>query len=279
MILPGLMPRAFTVRHHRRALVTAGKEWPGAILRLLESMAADLARQKPFGFARFNDGEMGAITSRAAVIAREHQQVTANVTRALRESLSQPSEGVIIGIPCPACWPEEYLAARAMVPSNSRQAPATALQNALHRVTQHWLLGTLADQSDRDVHWIGSSNHDLRPLRELLGRTVHHAQVPDREGFDETLTVVEALIPRLSQGDVVLLSCGPASRVGVMSIMRRVEGVTALDVGSLFDPWTRGIRLPYHDDPDLRQCPACAGPVRTKRWTSVHERLVDRGSA
>lgn len=78
---------------------------------------------------------------------------------------------------------------------------------------------------------------------------------------------------------VVLLSCGPASRVGVMSIMRRVEGVTALDVGSLFDPWTRGIRLPYHDDPDLRQCPACAGPVRTKRWTSVHERLVDRGSA
>jgi hypothetical protein len=250
------------------------RTWQERSIALLIDMIHMLEERTTFSFARFNDGEVGAITGEMSEISRGQQDVSPSVSRELRKALESAPSASLVGIPCPLCYPKLHRAALALTSESARVGPATALQNGTHRVSAHALTSVLREQPDRELHWVGSEAHRLEPLESRLGRPITHWKVPDEQAFEAALTLGEELIDGLSKEAVVLLSCGPASRVLTIRIARSESGATALDVGSLFDPITREVTHGYHRTAGRLTCPACRGSVHKKHWTRRHDRLA-----
>ena len=60
----------------------------------------NLENGTPFGFARFNDGEMLGIVQVGSVAARGDQLVDEGLSTALKESLTHRQKNYYVGIPC-----------------------------------------------------------------------------------------------------------------------------------------------------------------------------------
>lgn len=256
-----------------RDLARQARSWPARGFHALAFVIDMLARRSPFGLVRYGDGEMMAIRGRALRVARDEQRVSPQLASALRAGLEKPAPGVVVGIPCPACWPEDHVAARRLVPAGHQLVPATALQNTAHILATQTILGVLRAQKDRQVAWVGAASHNLSQIEGLLGRMVMHVPVPERDAFDAAIQQFDEISDGLARAAVVFLSCGPASRHGVNVLRAASPHVTAIDIGTLFDPMTRGIRHSYHREDGRLVCPACSGPVHRKRWNALHERL------
>jgi len=264
------------VRGTRFLLQTRGglrsRAWRRQGEKLFRDLTGRLERESPFGFARFNDGEMGAILGDLTVISRGQQKVAPSMRDELRESLQTQDPRVVIGIPCPVCYPTYSRAATRMVTGATTLGPATALQNQAHSAAASAIIGTLRAQPHRPIHWLGSAAHDLSAIETAVGRNVHHWKVPDTDAFELSLAECDRLILSVEAGAVVLLSCGPASRVAAVRILAAKEAVTAIDIGSLFDPLTRGIRHGYHSATSAYVCTACEGPTKRRGAFSFSRR-------
>ena len=63
----------------------------------------NIRTKTPFGYARFNDGEMMAIDQIGSVVARGDQIVDESLHNALNEAITYKQERYYIGIPCSLC--------------------------------------------------------------------------------------------------------------------------------------------------------------------------------
>ena len=69
----------------------------------------------PFGYARFNDGEMMGIDKIGAKAARGDQVVNESLHNALKEAIQYQQENYYIGMPCNNCFPRYTKLAQQLV--------------------------------------------------------------------------------------------------------------------------------------------------------------------
>ena len=246
----------------------------GAADFILQAVRAN----RPIKFARFNDGELGAILRNTERISRGADTVTAAMSEALHRALSSVSPHALIGLPCPRCFPHHHEESEKIRSPRSAVTFATAMQNGWPHFFRNQLLRALTARSDGRVFWVGKAEHQTDAIDKVLGYPLNKVVVPARNGFSEAVTTIESLIQSASSDDLLLLSCGAAARVGALidkPSPKLPSGPSILDIGTLFDDVTLGVQRGFHQT-SKTVGRLCAGNKPTPRPTLkalVHSRL------
>jgi hypothetical protein len=213
-----------------------------------------LKTDTPQALSRFNDGEATAITEVGSVIARGDQKVSSSLQEALANALKHEQERYWKGIPCKVCIPHQYIKIESMINPEYKWltcAVVTTNRNWKRMVTEFPKLLV-----SKRVIWVGGEDQDMK---ELGKRTNIHPsdviRVPCKNAWDVYDSALDEY-PSFDAGDVVILSCGPLSRVLACEWYKLRPDVTFLDVGSCFDPYTRNVWHSCHKG-TLKPCKGC----------------------
>lgn len=245
-------------------------------LEVLHEITSRIRSAKKFSFARFNDGEIGAILGVFNEISRGDETVSREMKTVLRRSLSTASGEIVVGLPCSTCYPRFAKAAKRLVPQDVRTCLATSIQNETFATAQNEIVKSLAESHSPNIVWFGSYRQNIGNVEALIQRSVKHYPLPAQQAFDEAMATWGRTRSMLSQGNaILLLSCGPAARAIAVDAARRRENIVAIDIGSLFDPITQDISHRYHLKPSP-VCHECRGPIQPnqKPKASLLHRLV-----
>lgn len=202
-------------------------------------LMGELKADRPFCFVRINDGEATAIKNGKGIISRGQQKVDASLAEELKKVAEHRQEEYWIGLPCPECQTKHFETASQLVEySYPYQTLAVVFNNNnWQRAVQHLEEGLKGScvwvVAGEDQHW---GNTDINVENFL--------PVPEKDAwscFKEVLPKYEELPPRCK----VMLSCGPMSRVLAKHWYEKRPDCTFIDIGSCFDPWTKGVRHRY----------------------------------
>lgn len=197
-----------------------------------------LRGQVPFGYARFNDGEMMAIDQVGSVVARGDQVVDESLHHALKESLSYKQDNYYIGIPCSLCYPHFSALAKDKV------GDYDYLTSAVVTTNKNWqtFITSFPDvMEDRRLLWIGGNDQNPDAIRDLginVGKTARIPRVNSWKFYDK---IRETVPQYFEPGDVVGISLGPTARVLVRQWFEEFPDLTFIDMGSNLDPITRNV--------------------------------------
>lgn len=208
----------------------------------------NLHEKKPFALARFNDGEMQGIKTVGAVVARGDQEVSESLSEALRGALQHEQEGYWVGIPCAVCWPELRSLADSLIRSNYPfKTSAVVLTN---RNWRSFVSNFPSLIGDRKVSWVSGNDQRLDNLNFKVSRSI---TVNTQDAWQSYSDLRDC--PNFEKGSIVILSCGPLARVLVKDWFKARPDLTIIDAGSIWDPFTRGVRHRCHTG----QLPPCRG--------------------
>lgn len=210
----------------------------------------NLIDKKPFALARFNDGEMTGVEQVGSVVARGDQQVSKELSDALREALQYEQEEYWVGIPCPVCWPKHYKLADELVRSDYEyKTCAVVLTNRNWKDFVQKFPGMI---QDRKVVWISGDDQNLDNLNFSVDQ---HKFVNTQDAWAEYESVKD-YYNEIEEGSIVILSCGPLSRILTRKWFEKRPDLTIIDVGSVWDPFTRNVWHRCHTG-QLPHCPGC----------------------
>ena len=208
----------------------------------------DLLKNKiPFGFAKYNDGEMCAIkNSKSGCISRGFQDVTPELGSKLREGLLWKQENWYPGIPCHVCRKDLYDFALSILPSdnikNIRCAVSFINANTTRTVEAFQKL-----LPSRNVVLVASEQTiaGIDKLAEFGIKPYKHVSTPHKNSWDAYENVRECY-KECNDGDVVLFATGPLGRVLAHEWFKNRPTLTCIEVGSLYDPVTQNKSYMYH---------------------------------
>lgn len=210
-----------------------------------------LKQDTPFAFARFNDGEMGAITKRMSTISRGDQLVTDELSDSLRNALQYEQLNYWKGLPCSLCYPQLASSATQFVGDSRYICQATLLTN---RHFKTWLTLLPATLKRKTLVYVHGKSHNIENVAHQFDlRFNSNLCVPDNNAWG-AINKLKEFHQSLHTGAMVLLCCGPISRVLIPHWFKQRPDCTFLDMGSWFDPWARNVRYRYH----LDKVPPCA---------------------
>lgn len=234
-----------------------------------------MKKGETFCLVRFNDGEMMGVARVGAMIARKCQAVDQALSTALIEGLHYKAKDYWIGVPCPVCWPlHADLAWKCVDRDYEYLTCAVVLCN------DNWqrCRELLDEIGDREVWLVTGDDQDWSGLMKEhgVGNYVQH-KVPTKDSWAHRGEVME-LVDEIPKGAVVMLSCGPLSRVLAHRWWKKRQDVTILDVGSTYDPFTRHVRHKCHKWSEGRNrakyCPHCNKKGRVIP-TEAFDRTID----
>lgn len=206
----------------------------------------------PFGFARFNDGEIKGIKENNFTASRGAQVINGKLKNQLLNALKYKSKNYWVGIPCPNCYPELFSYANNIVGEYEYKTSAVELINKNFNT---FITKVVPILGSKNLHWVGGEDQNPSNLAQLNLRFSSITKVPSREAFSSYEQVL-TLYTSFSSKDIVLLSAGPLERVLVYQWFKARPDVTFLGLGSTFDPWSRGIQYGYHTG-NLKKCNIC----------------------
>lgn len=221
----------------------------------INNILDNLRNNIPQALVRMNDGEAQAIVQPGCTVARGDQHIPQDLSDALREAIQHEQENYWIGLPCEVCatgkW---YHKIKHLVRPDYEY-----LTKAVVTTNHNWKLFVEEfpkAAKNKTVYWVGSTNHDLNKLTNKLGINIKRwITTPSRNAWSEIETL-ELGYEEFNSGDIVLLSCGPTSRILVKRWFEKRPDCTFLDVGSAFDPWTRNVWHSCHKG-TLEPCKGC----------------------
>jgi len=197
-----------------------------------------LEEKTPFGFARFNDGEMMAVDNVGCTVARGDQVVDESLSNALHEALIYKQSRYYVGIPCSLCYPRLAALARELVGDYDYLTRAVATTN------RNWktFIDTFPSLMEgRRMIWVGGNDQNPEALKNLginVGKT---ALVPRVNSWSFYEKIFNMLPEYFEPGDVVGISLGPTARVLVRQWFEKYPDLTFIDMGSNLDPFTRDV--------------------------------------
>jgi hypothetical protein len=216
----------------------------------IDTILENLRKQIPFALARFNDGEMQGIAQPGCTVARGDQFVTPELSHALKEALVYEQDNYWVGLPCSVCFPGLSQLARSLVNLDYEY-----LTHAVVITNRNWMKFKEAFPStigERKVVWISGDDQKF----EKLGFPVHiSCQLKPQDSWDQYQETKE-LYQDMPEGAIVILSCGPLSRVLAREWFEKRPDVTFIDAGSTWDPYTRDVwhRCHLHILPPCSEC-------------------------
>ena len=206
----------------------------------------------PFSLARFNDGEMMGVKATGSVVARGDQVVNDSLRNKLIEAIQHRQENYWIGKPCSTCFPKHYDLYRTYVPEYNYETYAVQFCN-----NGNWdkVINKLQNIfQERSVYWVSGHDQDIKKLG-FYSSIKKHIMHSNRNGWID-YERVRKLSPIFEDGCVVIISSGPMSRVLAYEWFKENPNCTFLDVGSLFDPFTRNVWHNCHKG-KLNFCKEC----------------------
>jgi len=209
----------------------------GAATRFLNMISDGV----PFAFSRFNDGEMSAFKKGDGqrIGRTAHTNIDENLRQKLRDAMSHQQKNYWVGMPCSTCFPDLYKIAREYVKEDYEyQTRAVALTN---RNWAKFVLNFPESVKKKDLHWICSSDQNTQMLTDVFGmefkQRIDLPNIDAWKHYDEIKDRYEEFEP----GSVVGFSCGPMSRILAPEWFSKRPDVTFIDIGSVYDPFTRNV--------------------------------------
>lgn len=216
-------------------------------------LLSNLKNNIPFSFIRFNDGEMMGIKKVGAVVARGDQKVNESLRNKLIDAIQHRQENYYIGRPCSTCFPEHYKLYREYV-EEDYEYEVLAVQFCNNNMWNYVIKEFNNILKGRDVQFVTGHDQVLKKL-EFYKNIRGHYIVNSKNGWED-YKHTKPYGKSFLNGDVVLLSCGPMSRVLAYEWFKENPECTFIDVGSLFDPFTRNIWHNCHNG-KLKYCKEC----------------------
>jgi len=198
-----------------------------------------LKNKEPFAFSRFNDGEMGGIMYKNFTAARGDQFVTEELANALKSSLIHKQKNYYVGIPCSKCFPEMYQYAENLIRDYEFKTKATILIN---RNWKNFIDNVGEAVSNYDILWIGGEDQNITALPFT---PIHQIKIPSKNSWRFYLQLKD-YYHEIPKNYLVMISLGPTARVLTQQWFFHRPDLTVLDIGSCFDPFTRGVYHNYH---------------------------------
>ena len=199
-----------------------------------------LRQGEPLALTRFNDGEVMAMIDTNAIVARGDQKSSERLKDELIKAIKYRRNNYYIGIPCGICYPDFHNYASDIVGDYKFSTHATVLTN---RNWKKFVWDFFNIFSGRRITYVGGSTHNVNELELKFGYKIKHIKTPMKDSFR---SLEELKDKKFKKGSIVLLSCGPLSRALVHYWFKNNPDSTFLDVGSVFDPWTRDNWLRCH---------------------------------
>lgn len=212
-------------------------------MQKIENILGLLKDEKPFALTRFGDGELIGIGNPGHTVARGTQLVSQGLSIALRRAITHEQENYWVGIPCNTCWPQHrWIADQLVRPDYPYRTTAVVLTN---RNWERFITEFPSTIGKRTVYWVGGTSHDPTALSELGIRVSSHLKVPDTDAFSHIKDILP-LATGFVRSSIVLMSCGPLSRVLSHIWYSHRQDVTFLPVGDVFSPWVKEVYLRCH---------------------------------
>lgn len=208
------------------------------MLRTPEWFYNNLSNNIPFGFARFNDGEMGGIDRVGSIAARGDQQVNEDLSNSLKESLCHKQKNYYVGIPCSLCYPHLNKLALQLVGEYEYLTSAVLLTN---RNWKHFIETFPTAVRDRRLLWVGGEDQNTDNLEKLGIKIEKKGLIPRKNSWKYYEHVFKTFPKVFEPNDVVCVSLGPTARVLVQKWFEQMPNITFIDIGSNFDPFTRNV--------------------------------------
>lgn len=196
----------------------------------------------PWAFARFDDGEMGLIMQTNSEASRGHQRASKGLRQALVDALRADLDRYYVGLPNPRYVKERKRALR-MLP---RDHPRLVESPSITHHWRKWIVKFPIAAEGRTIVWIvgeamvaGLVNLPL-PSHRIIS-------VPMKNAWEFWRRLAPDQVPKsLWPESIVLLSCGPLARVLAAQFFKSRPDCTFIDVGTIYDPWTRGLKRKFH---------------------------------
>lgn len=199
----------------------------------------NLSDGTPFALARFNDGEMMGIRSPGCVVARGDQPVGSSLCIALGEAIQHQQKNYWVGLPCGLCFPEHRALANDFV-----DADYDYLTHAVVLTNRNWerCVGEFPFAiKERPVYWISGDDQDVSKLKFSIKKSYALPSQDSWSHYESKEAYYLNLADEFEEGSVVMISCGPLSRVLVKKWFEKHPNITFIDIGSTFDPFTRNV--------------------------------------
>jgi hypothetical protein len=217
----------------------------------INMIVKNLLSGTPQALVRFNDGEIIAMVDPNAYIARGAQKSSESLQRGLKEAIKYKAKNYFIGLPCSLCYPEyRYEAERYVDKDYPYKTHATVLTNSNFHYFRKILM-----LYQGDMVYVSGEDHNVEKLREAGYNISNHITVPSEDAWSSRNEVYKRH-KDFDKGDVVLVCAGPLSRWLVYKWYKKRPDVTFLDIGSLLDPYTRGVFHRCHNN-TLPYCMEC----------------------
>lgn len=198
----------------------------------------NIKNNKPFSYARFNDGEMMGIEKIGAVAARGDQPVDESLHKALVEAIQYKQDNYYVGIPCSKCFANHHKMASDLVGDYNFKTSAVALTN------RNWakFMKELPDVIDnKRVRFLSGDDQDLSFLETVLKfDVIDHVKYTRVNTWSEYNNIY-SYISNVEDGDIVFISLGPTARVLARKWFEEKPNATFIDIGSVLDPFTRDV--------------------------------------
>lgn len=206
----------------------------------IEEILNLLLINKPFGFARFNDGEMMGVDKIGSVAARGDQVVNESLHNALKEALQHIQKDYYVGLPCDICFPRYAKLAKQLV-----KQPKEYHLNAVAMTNRNWAkfvaVFPMVVGNDKIV-WISGDDQNLNFLKKQMKlNIVTHHNFPAKDSWTYYDKVKKMYEDFSEEHDIVMVSLGPAARIFVREMFEKYPDKTFIDIGSTFDPFTRDV--------------------------------------
>jgi len=220
----------------------------------------NLREKVPFGFARFNDGEMMGIANAGCIVARGDQHVDGTLSLSLRDALGYKQSNYYIGIPCSLCYPEHHTLATEIVGDYDFLTRAVVTTN---RNWKRFISEFPEAMASQRLIWISGNDQNINGLKALGLNLAKTALIPRKNSWTFYDQIKEMMPQYFEPGDVVGISLGPSARVLVRQWFEEYPDITFIDMGSNLDPVTRNVYHNCHKGWDetgfnlAKRCPEC----------------------
>lgn len=198
----------------------------------------NLKHEIPFAYARFNDGEMMGIIQQGSVVARGDQIINQTLHLALRDAITHKQKNYYIGIPCKTCYPQYNHVANHIIGDYEFKVSAVALTN---RNWARFISEVSEVMVGKNVRFISGRDQDLTFMKEHLNfNIIDHITLNAKNSWASVDEILDYSY-KIKDGDIVFISLGPTARVLVKEWFKAKPKVTFIDIGSVFDPFTRNV--------------------------------------